>query len=122
MEEGFDGLFDFSIASKARSGEILLQSRKQMKVPGWELFFCSHQKSLVYETPVATGVDITAGIVVASADITNTLDLFERVKQFFAGRCQLCWDLRCRNALSISYTKPIVVAFLTSNCDALFVL
>ncbi|GFV18454.1 hypothetical protein TNCV_4468901 [Trichonephila clavipes] len=31
-EESFNGLFDFSIASKAPSGEILLQSRKQMTV------------------------------------------------------------------------------------------
>ncbi|GFW17797.1 hypothetical protein TNCV_1133971 [Trichonephila clavipes] len=31
-EEEFNGLFDFSITSKAPSGEILLQSRKQMKV------------------------------------------------------------------------------------------
>ncbi|GFY06133.1 uncharacterized protein TNCV_3108121 [Trichonephila clavipes] len=31
-EEAFNGLFDFSIAPKAPSGEILLQSQKQMKV------------------------------------------------------------------------------------------
>ncbi|GFX58011.1 hypothetical protein TNCV_4047691 [Trichonephila clavipes] len=31
-EEAFNGLFDFSIASKAPSGGILLQSRKQVEV------------------------------------------------------------------------------------------
>ncbi|GFW84859.1 hypothetical protein TNCV_681471 [Trichonephila clavipes] len=33
-EEAFNGLFDFSIASKVTSGKILLQSQKQMKFTG----------------------------------------------------------------------------------------
>ncbi|GFW06068.1 hypothetical protein TNCV_4478601 [Trichonephila clavipes] len=37
-EEAFSGLFDFSIASKASSGEILLQSQKQTKVTWCEIW------------------------------------------------------------------------------------
>ncbi|GFU61393.1 hypothetical protein TNCV_3404811 [Trichonephila clavipes] len=36
-EEAFNGLFDFSITSKATSGEIFRQSRKQMKVTWCEI-------------------------------------------------------------------------------------
>ncbi|GFS78160.1 hypothetical protein TNCV_1107711 [Trichonephila clavipes] len=36
-EEAFNGLFDFSIASKATSGEIFRQSQKQMKVTWCEI-------------------------------------------------------------------------------------
>ena len=37
MKESFNHLFDFSIASKASSAEILLQSQKQMKVTWCEI-------------------------------------------------------------------------------------
>ncbi|GFS56755.1 hypothetical protein TNCV_2221891 [Trichonephila clavipes] len=37
MKEAFNGLFDFSIASKAPSSEILLQSWKQMKITWCEI-------------------------------------------------------------------------------------
>ncbi|GFW78444.1 hypothetical protein TNCV_1379901 [Trichonephila clavipes] len=37
LEEAFNGLFDFSSASKVSSGEILLQSWKQMKVTWCEI-------------------------------------------------------------------------------------
>ncbi|GFY36375.1 hypothetical protein TNCV_3450781 [Trichonephila clavipes] len=40
MEEAFNGLFDFSIASKAPSGEIILQSHKQMKATRCEMMYC----------------------------------------------------------------------------------
>ncbi|GFW67697.1 uncharacterized protein TNCV_3445691 [Trichonephila clavipes] len=42
-----------------------------------DLFFQSHQKSLVYETSVTNVRDLKARIVIASADITRTLDSFE---------------------------------------------
>ncbi|GFT82287.1 hypothetical protein TNCV_4650931 [Trichonephila clavipes] len=37
FEEAFNGLFDFSIASKVPSGKILRQSQKQMKVNRCEI-------------------------------------------------------------------------------------
>ncbi|GFU91382.1 uncharacterized protein TNCV_2541501 [Trichonephila clavipes] len=56
-------------------------------------FFCSHLKSLVYETLVAMVDDLTSRIVVASGNIVNTPDLFERAEQSFVRQCQLCYDL-----------------------------
>ncbi|GFX64914.1 hypothetical protein TNCV_450521 [Trichonephila clavipes] len=46
--EAFNGLFDFSIASKAPSGEILLQSQKQMKVTWCEIKTGGIQPELQY--------------------------------------------------------------------------
>ncbi|GFU40549.1 hypothetical protein TNCV_3229521 [Trichonephila clavipes] len=60
-----------------------------------DFLFWNHLKSLVYETPVATVEDFTYRIVVASADMGSTLDLFERVQQSFVRR--LCHELHCRN-------------------------
>ncbi|GFT52748.1 hypothetical protein TNCV_205921 [Trichonephila clavipes] len=54
-------------------------------------------KSLAYETSLATVEDITALIVVASADVISTPDLFERVGQSFVRLCRLCYDLRSLN-------------------------
>ncbi|GFT40095.1 hypothetical protein TNCV_2171101 [Trichonephila clavipes] len=54
-------------------------------------------KLIVYVTPVDTEKDFTAWILVASADITSTPDLLERVWQSFIRRCRLCYDLHGRN-------------------------
>ncbi|GFW41503.1 uncharacterized protein TNCV_465911 [Trichonephila clavipes] len=59
-----------------------------------DFFFWCHLKSLVYETPVITVVNLKARIDVASADIANTPGLFERVRQSIVCRCGLCYDLR----------------------------
>lgn len=61
-----------------------------------DFFFWGHLKSLVYQTPVDTLEDLTARIVVASADIASTPGMFERVRQSFVRRCRLCNDLRGR--------------------------
>ncbi|GFV26285.1 hypothetical protein TNCV_2755591 [Trichonephila clavipes] len=45
-------------------------------------FFWRHLKSLVYEV---IGEDLMVQVVFASAGITSTLDLFERVQQSFVG-------------------------------------
>ncbi|GFV73745.1 hypothetical protein TNCV_3548941 [Trichonephila clavipes] len=49
-----------------------------------------HLKSLVYETLVATVEDLTALIVVPSADIASTSGLFELVRQSIVRWCRLC--------------------------------
>ncbi|GFW81246.1 transposable element Tcb2 transposase [Trichonephila clavipes] len=56
-------------------------------------FFWDHLKSLVYETPVATVENLTAGIAVVSTDIASTQDLLESVRQSFVRQSWLCYDL-----------------------------
>ncbi|GFX60796.1 hypothetical protein TNCV_4977721 [Trichonephila clavipes] len=53
--------------------------------------------SSVYEMPVATVEVHRVWVVVASAEITNTPDLFEWVRQTFVNWDRLCYDLRGRN-------------------------
>ncbi|GFV67637.1 uncharacterized protein TNCV_4623171 [Trichonephila clavipes] len=62
-----------------------------------DFFFWGHLKSLAHETSVATVEDLKARIIVASANIANKPNLFERVRQFFILRCQLCSNLRGRD-------------------------
>ncbi|GBM29915.1 hypothetical protein AVEN_111224-1 [Araneus ventricosus] len=49
-------------------------------------------KSLVYETPVDSAEDLVATIVVAADKINTTPGIFERVRQSFLRRCELCND------------------------------
>ncbi|GFU08108.1 hypothetical protein TNCV_1528301 [Trichonephila clavipes] len=44
-----------------------------------DFFFWTNPKLPVYETPVATVEDLKVWIVIASADITNTLNWFETI-------------------------------------------
>ncbi|GFS57083.1 uncharacterized protein TNCV_4238631 [Trichonephila clavipes] len=59
-----------------------------------EFFFWDHLNSLECETPVGTVEDLTVQIVIASADITSTPDLFAHARQSFLCRCRLCHHLR----------------------------
>ncbi|GBN96726.1 hypothetical protein AVEN_84024-1 [Araneus ventricosus] len=54
-------------------------------------------KSLVYEKPVDSSEDLVARIVVASDKIGATPGIFERVRQSFLRRCELCSDKRGRH-------------------------
>ncbi|GBN03622.1 hypothetical protein AVEN_206132-1 [Araneus ventricosus] len=60
------------------------------------LFFWGHMKSLVYETSVDSAEDLVARIVVAADKINTTPGIFERVRQSFLRRCELCNDTRGR--------------------------
>ncbi|GFW75630.1 hypothetical protein TNCV_4428131 [Trichonephila clavipes] len=51
----------------------------------------------IAEMPLATLKNLTTRIIVASADIARTPELFEHFRQFFVRQCQLCYDLRGRN-------------------------
>ncbi|GFW46470.1 hypothetical protein TNCV_4811581 [Trichonephila clavipes] len=53
----------------------------------WNFFLWDLLKSLVCETLVATVEDLRPRIVVVSADIANTQDLFESVRQCFVHLC-----------------------------------
>ncbi|GFX46126.1 hypothetical protein TNCV_2094421 [Trichonephila clavipes] len=63
-----------------------------------DFFLLNHLKSLVLKIYISDTVEyLTARIVVAYADIANTLDLFKRVRQSFVCSCRLCCHLRGRN-------------------------
>lgn len=62
-----------------------------------DFFFWGHMKSLVYETPVDSAEDLVARIVVAADHINTTPGIFERVRQSFLRRCELCNDTRGRH-------------------------
>ncbi|GBM84505.1 hypothetical protein AVEN_67404-1 [Araneus ventricosus] len=82
------------------------------------LFFWGQMKPLVYEMPVDSAEELVARIVVASYKI-NTPGIFERVRQSFLHRCELCNDTRGRHfehllciagngTYTLSFTKPHV--------------
>ncbi|GFS84977.1 uncharacterized protein TNCV_1305861 [Trichonephila clavipes] len=98
-----------------RSGAIAWPSRSPDLDP-LDYFIWDHLKWLVCETLVATLEDLIARIVVASAVIASTPDLFERIR-----RCRLCFDLRGQNFKQF-LLQSLIIAFLTSSCDTLFVL
>ncbi|GFV22264.1 hypothetical protein TNCV_4548011 [Trichonephila clavipes] len=54
----------------------------------------SFSERIAVPTPGVTGKDLRARIVVASADIASTWNLFVRVRQSFFPRCRLGYDLR----------------------------
>ncbi|GFV81069.1 uncharacterized protein TNCV_2270531 [Trichonephila clavipes] len=45
-------------------------------------------------TQIVTVQDLTARIIITSADIAITPDLFKCVRQCFVHQCRLCYDLR----------------------------
>ncbi|GBM45707.1 hypothetical protein AVEN_14150-1 [Araneus ventricosus] len=62
-----------------------------------DFFFWEHMKSLVYETPVNSAEDLVARIVVAADKINTTPGIFDRVRQLFLRRCELCNDTHGRH-------------------------
>ncbi|GFV69533.1 hypothetical protein TNCV_2779481 [Trichonephila clavipes] len=62
-----------------------------------DFFFSFHRKPFMFETMVATVEDLVARIVVTTADLTSTPDLFEGFQQSFVSQCRLCYDLHGLN-------------------------
>ncbi|GFW86967.1 hypothetical protein TNCV_1383831 [Trichonephila clavipes] len=62
-----------------------------------DFYFLRHLKPLVHETPVTIVDNHTARIAVSSADFYSSLDLLERVRQYFARRFRPCYHLHGRN-------------------------
>lgn len=63
----------------------------------FDSFFLGHLKLFVYQAPVYTMEELTARIVVASADIASTPGIFELVRLYLVRRCRLLSGLRGRN-------------------------
>ncbi|GFX33419.1 hypothetical protein TNCV_4122531 [Trichonephila clavipes] len=59
--------------------------------------FWMPQKSFVFKTLIVSEENLVARIVIASADITSTPDLFERFLQSFVRWCRLCYGLHGLN-------------------------
>ncbi|GBL91350.1 hypothetical protein AVEN_203500-1 [Araneus ventricosus] len=59
-----------------------------------DFFFWGHMKSLVYEAPVDSAEDLVARIIVTADKINTPLGIFERVRQSFLRRCELCSNTR----------------------------
>ncbi|GFX62059.1 hypothetical protein TNCV_2227851 [Trichonephila clavipes] len=66
-----------------------------------------HLKPLVYETPIVTVVDLSVRIVVSSADISSTLNLFERIRQSFVPFGVGC----AMTSLSQLRTIPVTITY-----------
>ena len=49
-------------------------------------------KTLVYETPVESEMDLIARLVAAAGDVADDQAMLSRVQQSFQRRCQLCID------------------------------
>ncbi|GBN01075.1 hypothetical protein AVEN_3628-1 [Araneus ventricosus] len=62
-----------------------------------DFFVWGQMTSLVYETPVDSAGDLLARIVVAADKIKTTPGIFDRVRQTFLRRCELCNDTRGRH-------------------------
>ncbi|GBM75445.1 hypothetical protein AVEN_182316-1 [Araneus ventricosus] len=55
-----------------------------------DFFFWGHMKSLVYEMPVNSAEDLIERTVVAADKINTKPAIFERARQSFLCRCELC--------------------------------
>ncbi|GBM65368.1 hypothetical protein AVEN_98192-1 [Araneus ventricosus] len=87
-----DGLFASALAFSAWLG--LLAHRT---LTHWTFSSGGHMKSLVHETPVNSAADLVARIAVAADKFNTTPGIFERVRQSFLRRCELCNDTRGRH-------------------------
>ncbi|GFU48996.1 uncharacterized protein TNCV_2332901 [Trichonephila clavipes] len=83
----------------------------------FDFFFWGHLKALVYETLVAIVEDLTTRIVVTSADIASTPDLFERIRQYFVRRvgsamtyAAVNLNKSCDNHLSLPFRRRAVTS------------
>ena len=57
-----------------------------------DFFLWGHIKTLVYETPVETEIELIGRIVAAAGDIAENHQMMSRVQQSFQRRCQVCID------------------------------
>ena len=56
-------------------------------------FLWGYLKSLVFETPVQTDIELVARIVAANDIIKNTSGIFVRVRQNLVRRCHVCIEV-----------------------------
>ncbi|GBM74184.1 hypothetical protein AVEN_104808-1 [Araneus ventricosus] len=87
-----DGLVDL-----ARRGRPVTWPSRSPDLNPLDFFFWGHLKSLVHETPMKSAKDLVARIVVAADKINTTPGIFERGRQSFLRRCELCNDTCSRH-------------------------
>ena len=78
-----------------RGGPISWPARSPDMTP-LDFYFWGHLKSMVYETPVTSEIDLIGRIVEASARIRETPGVFERVRQSFRRRIEGCIEAEGR--------------------------
>ncbi|GBN55522.1 hypothetical protein AVEN_39201-1 [Araneus ventricosus] len=79
-----------------RHGGPVAWPPRSLDINPLDVSFWGHMKSLVYQTPVDSAEYLVAIIVVAADKINITLGIFERVRQPFLRRYELCNDTRGR--------------------------
>ena len=74
-----------------RNGPTAWPARSPDLTP-MDFFLWGHIKTLVYETPVETEIELIGRIVAAAGDIAENHQMMSRVQQSFQRRCQVCID------------------------------
>ena len=74
-----------------RNGPIAWPARSPDQTP-LDFFLWGHIKTLVYETPVETEMELIGRVVAAAGDIAENHPMMPRVQQSFKSRCQVCID------------------------------
>ena len=55
-----------------------------------DFFLWGHMKTLVYETPVESEMDLIARVAVAAGNVAQDRRMLSRVQQSFQRRCKVC--------------------------------
>ena len=55
-----------------------------------DFYLRTHMKSLVYETPVESQMDLVARVAVAAGDIAQDRRMLSRLQESLQMRCQIC--------------------------------
>ena len=74
-----------------RNGPIAWPARSPDLTP-LDFFLWGHMKTLVYDTPVESEMDLIGRVVAAAGDVADDQPMLSRVQQSFVRRCQLCID------------------------------
>ena len=75
-----------------RNGPVAWPARSPDLNP-LDFFLWGYMKTLVYDTPVESEMDLTARIAVAAGDIAEDQQMLSRVTQSFQRRCQVCTEV-----------------------------
>lgn len=79
-----------------RNGPVSWPARSPDMTPS-DFFLWVHTKTLIYETPVETEMDLVARITVAAGQIAEDPQLFENVRRSIRRRYQTCIDVGGRH-------------------------
>nr|XP_015922443.2 uncharacterized protein LOC107450974 [Parasteatoda tepidariorum] len=79
-----------------RGGPVPWQPRSPDLTP-LDFYLWGHMKSIVYETPVTSDMDLIARIAEAAVRVRDTPGQFERVRESMRRRCETCIVANRRN-------------------------